>query len=96
MLEGNALTALAAIELTGEDRVAATESLGLARASHRETGHRLGEARTLELLGQCDEGEAGRSHRSAAVRLFYELGLNPVPMTSVDGGTFTPTGPAST
>ena len=62
--EGQALTVLAEVSFRLGSSDAAREYAGQALACHRETGHRLGEARTLAILGSRTGGDA--YHRQAA------------------------------
>ena len=75
VLEGQALTCLAEIHLNQGDLDTTVESGLQALDNHRRTGHRLGEARVLDVLGQAfGSGEAGRSYRSAAHEIVTEIG----------------------
>jgi len=81
LLEGNASTALAEIELILGQRDHAAERAGQALAIHRETGHRLGEARTLRLLGEAllptKDADAALPHWRAALAIFDDAGASP-------------------
>jgi tetratricopeptide (TPR) repeat protein len=87
LLEGLALTVLATHRLdpAGErgagvagDAARAIEIGEQALAIHLETGHRLGEARTLAVLGDArrlaGQPEVARAHQQRARELFAELG----------------------
>lgn len=74
VVEGRALTALAEIHLDRGDRHTAARYAENALANHRETGHRLGEARTLALLGDVlDDAETAQRHRAEARKLLGEI-----------------------
>jgi tetratricopeptide (TPR) repeat protein len=79
LLEGNASTALAEIELILGQRDHAAERAGQALAIHRETG--LGEARTLRLLGEAllpaEDADAALPHWRAALAIFDDAGASP-------------------
>jgi hypothetical protein len=75
------LTCLAGI-LLDQGRVAQAVTIAQqALANHRETGHRLGEARTLAVLGRIadakGEPEDSRRHRRAALAIFDDVGSPP-------------------
>ena len=83
VLEGQALTALAETELAGPDAdgTGARDLAEEALAVHRETGHRLGLARTFVILGRAvlREGGPDAAARAAdawrsALDLFTRLG----------------------
>jgi hypothetical protein len=76
MLEGRALTARAAAEPEAHRAAALARR---AAAIHRETGHRLGLARTLSLLSAIAEPDARTAHARAASALFAEMGAAPDP-----------------
>jgi DNA-binding SARP family transcriptional activator len=77
ILHGQALTALATV-LLDSDLPAATEHAGEALALHRETGYRLGIARTLAVLAEAVEragdATAAAAHRREANALFADIG----------------------
>ena len=75
MLEGQALTALAGIALRCGDGAEAVRQAERALAVHRETGHRLGEARTLVVLAEADPGSA-QVCLEQALAIFTEAGAN--------------------
>jgi hypothetical protein len=50
MLEGQALTALAAVQLAQDDVERAVQTARQALAVHRQTGHRPGESRVRRML----------------------------------------------
>jgi tetratricopeptide (TPR) repeat protein len=79
MLYGQALTVLAAVYLAQDNADQAAFQARQALAVHRETGYRLGAARTLVVLGLALR--RGSRHRQAALRhwqqalaLFTDIG----------------------
>jgi hypothetical protein len=69
ILEGHALTALAAARLAAGQTAAAASTAREALAVHRETGHWLGETRTLVVMdraGRADDATAGTIVRAPA------------------------------
>jgi hypothetical protein len=76
ILEGQAMTEVAAVRLAEGQRGQATGDAREALRIHRETGHRLGEARAHLVLGQALSGidTAGVSHRERARDLFAQIG----------------------
>ena len=68
LLEGRALTALAAAVLAAGDAAAAARLADEALAVHRETGHRLGEAWAHLVLAEADPPLAA-THRAAAAEI---------------------------
>ncbi|MFI6505966.1 tetratricopeptide repeat protein [Streptosporangium sp. NPDC050855] len=74
LLEGLARTALADIALTAGDPSEAVRQALPALEIHRDTGHRLGEARVLRTLGEATSGADADAYRNRSVRLFHELG----------------------
>lgn len=74
LLEGLAHTALAEIALAAGDSLEAVRQARLALEIHRDTGHRLGEARTLRTLGEAASGADADAYRKQSVRLFHEIG----------------------
>jgi tetratricopeptide (TPR) repeat protein len=78
VLEGRAVAALAdALACAGRLPEAAAHAQ-TALELHRRSGHRLGEAYTLALLGRLREGEDGARLRQRARNLYVEIGV-PVP-----------------
>lgn len=80
VLEGQALTELAAALQTAGRTPRAAEVAARALESHRTTGHRLGEARTLVVLGDCtseSDPPAAREHWERARALLTESGAEP-------------------
>jgi hypothetical protein len=76
VMYGRALTALAAARLAAGCADAAAGCADEALAVHVETGHRLGEARTLALLGAVHAGTAaGDGYRRRSAALLAELGV---------------------
>jgi tetratricopeptide (TPR) repeat protein len=75
---GRVRTALAEVRLRSGDHSGAVADAKAAVAAHRQTGHRLGEARALRVLGDAVEllngEEAARPHRVLASEIFAELG----------------------
>jgi DNA-binding SARP family transcriptional activator len=76
MLEGQALTALAGLALRYGDAAEAVRQGERALVVHRETGHRLGEARTLVVLAEADPGNA-KAYLEEALAVFTETGATP-------------------
>ncbi|HEU4421674.1 MAG TPA: BTAD domain-containing putative transcriptional regulator [Pilimelia sp.] len=80
IVEADALTVLADIELTGGDADGAVGLAHRALAAHRETGHRVGAARTLVILSRALERQAradqARSCRDEAQAIFTEVGIH--------------------
>jgi Flp pilus assembly protein TadD len=78
LLEGRALATVAGIRLDRNDVDQAIHDANEAVAVHRETGDRLGEARTLVLLGRAlhrsGQSDAALSQWRQALALFTELG----------------------
>ena len=74
ILEGLARSALADIALAAGDPTEAEWQARLALEIHRETGHRLGEARTLRTLADADSGADAAAYREQSARLFQEIG----------------------
>ncbi|MBG0819644.1 tetratricopeptide repeat protein [Planomonospora sp. ID91781] len=74
LMEGLARTALADIALAAGDRPEAVRQARTALEIHRQTGHRLGEARVLRTLGEAASGADAGSYRNRSVRLFHEIG----------------------
>jgi len=81
ILEGHARSALAEIQLACGRPDQAVEHAREALAVHRKTGHRLGEARTLRILGQANrrtEGtDAALPHWHAALAILADAGATP-------------------
>jgi DNA-binding SARP family transcriptional activator len=99
LLEGLALTVLATHRLdpagkrgagVAGDAARAIEIGEEALAIHLETGHRLGEARTLAVLGdarrRAGQPEVARAHQQRARELFAELGTGAGGRVSQPGG----------
>jgi tetratricopeptide (TPR) repeat protein len=79
MLEGDALTALAAVELrTGRNR-AALDCAAEALLVHAETGRRLSAARAHLIAAAASDGAESAAHREQADRLFSDTGA-PAPL----------------
>ncbi|WP_394620654.1 tetratricopeptide repeat protein [Lentzea sp. JNUCC 0626] len=83
---GRVQTALAQVRLRLRNHLAAVEDATAAVEAHRLTGHRLGEARALCVLGDAVEVlsgvEAARAHREPASEIFAELGAaEPQPLS---------------
>jgi tetratricopeptide (TPR) repeat protein len=78
ILQGEALTALAAVDLDLDLPGRAIDRAGEALTIHRETGHRLGEARALLVLGHAEhsagEHSAAVGHWRQALALFADIG----------------------
>ncbi|MFD0661922.1 tetratricopeptide repeat protein [Thermocatellispora tengchongensis] len=74
VVEGLALSAHADIALAAGDRATAVRQARLALEIHCETGHRLGEARTLRTLGNAADEADAVAYQKRAMRLFEELG----------------------
>jgi mannose/cellobiose epimerase-like protein (N-acyl-D-glucosamine 2-epimerase family) len=81
ILEGHACSALAEVQLACGRPGQAAEHAREALAVHRKTGHRLGEARTLRILGQANrrtEGtDAALPHWHAALAILADAGATP-------------------
>ena len=77
LLEGQALTSLASIQLVHGQPDRATESAWQALAIQRDTGHRLGQAHALLVLGHAlrtEGADAALAHWQEARALFAEIG----------------------
>jgi hypothetical protein len=81
IVEGHAGSALAEVQLACGRPGQAAEHAREALAVHRETGHRLGEARTLRVLGHAirrTEGtNAALPHWHAALAILDDAGATP-------------------
>jgi hypothetical protein len=75
MLAGNALTALAVVELREGRHGAALDRAAEALLVHAETGYRMGAARThLIAAAAASDAAVAAAHRDAAERLFSDIG----------------------
>lgn len=78
VLEGQARTVLAAIRLTGDELTEAVALATEAVAAHRETGHRLGEAEALLVLGgvadRTGDPDRALARRRDAATLLADIG----------------------
>jgi hypothetical protein len=78
LLEGQALTTLASLQLAQDQPHQAIEPAGQALAIQCDTGHRLGQAHTLLVLGHALRIEGGvvaaLPHWQQALALFTEIG----------------------
>jgi DNA-binding SARP family transcriptional activator/Tfp pilus assembly protein PilF len=79
LLEGLALTAAAEVSLAGADPARAIEEGGRALRLHAGTGHRLGAARTHDVVARAwlaaGRADAAGGHQREAGRILAELGL---------------------
>jgi DNA-binding SARP family transcriptional activator/tetratricopeptide (TPR) repeat protein len=75
LVEADALTVLAGIHLRAGDAGAAREHGERALEIHTRTGNRLGQARTLMILGYADGPAAGRERRQESTKIFADLGI---------------------
>jgi DNA-binding SARP family transcriptional activator len=80
---GRALTLRAEIQLRRGRHAAAIATAGQALASHRRTGHRPGEARTLTVLGDAHQ-KAGDAEAAAAYHRQADALLDADPSDTVD------------
>ncbi len=77
LVEGQALTTLASIQLDEEQPHRAIEAAGQAVAIQRDTGHRLGQAHALLVLGHAlhpEGADVALPHWQQALALFTEIG----------------------
>lgn len=74
LLEGLAHTALADIALAAGDPAEAVRQGRLALEIHSDTGHRLGEARTLRTLADASSGADADAYRKRSELVFQEIG----------------------
>jgi tetratricopeptide (TPR) repeat protein len=77
LLEGQALTTIASIQLAQDQRHRAIQLASQALAIQRDTGHRLGQAHTLLVLGHAlrtEGADAALPHWQQALALFTEIG----------------------
>jgi DNA-binding SARP family transcriptional activator/tetratricopeptide (TPR) repeat protein len=80
VLEGHAHIALAGIHLGGAGPDRAVAHARQALDLHRDTGHRLGQARALVVLGRCSAVEVdadGHDHWTEALEIFTACGAAP-------------------
>jgi tetratricopeptide (TPR) repeat protein len=78
LLHGQALTTLAAIQLARDEPAAAKTTAGAALGGQQLTGHRLGQARALVVLGRTEtrlgDADIGRRLLRRAAAIFAEVG----------------------
>jgi DNA-binding SARP family transcriptional activator/tetratricopeptide (TPR) repeat protein len=80
VLEGQACTVLAVIQLNRDQTAVASDHAAKALAIHRQTGHRLGEAGTLIILGHLADAAGHRdqalAYREDAHALLADIGAH--------------------